>query len=362
MSDAPKELHDAGQSIWLDYITREIVEDGTLQRYIDELSLTGLTSNPTIFDKALRAGDMYDAQISELLEQGKRGEDLFFELAITDLQGAADLFRPVHDRTDGVDGFVSLEVSPELAYDGERTAEAAARLHAQADRPNLFIKIPGTPEGLAAITESIAAGIPVNVTLLFDAEQYRKQAEAYMAGIEKRIERGENPAVASVASIFVSRWDVAVADEVPEELKDRLGSAAAIRAYVAYREILDSDRWQRLENEGARPQRLLFASTGTKDPALPKTKYVLELAAPDTVDTMPEETLLALAEADGIDGVLPADGGDYEELLAKLEEAGVDHDDLAARLQSEGAKKFEDSWNDLLEVISGKESAVGTAG
>jgi transaldolase len=362
MSTAPKQLHDAGQSIWLDYITREIVEDGTLKRYIDEMSLTGLTSNPTIFDKALRSGDSYDAQISDLLEQGKRGEELFFELAIADLQGAADLFRPVYDRTDGVDGFVSLEVSPELAYDGDRTAEAASRLHAQADRPNLFIKIPGTPEGLPAITESIAAGIPVNVTLLFDAEQYKAQADAYMKGIERRIERGERPNVASVASIFVSRWDVAVADEVPPELKDRLGSAAAIRAYVAYRELLDSDRWQRLANEGARPQRLLFASTGTKDPALPKTKYVIELTAPDTVDTMPEETLLALAEEDDIGGLLPADGGDNEELLRRFEEAGIDLDELAARLQSEGAKKFEDSWNDLLEVISGKESTVGTAG
>ncbi len=362
MSTAPKQLHDAGQSLWLDYITREIVNDGTLQRYIDELSLTGLTSNPTIFDKALRAGDQYDGQIAELLAQGKRGEELFFELAITDLQGAADLFRPVHEGSDGVDGFVSLEVSPELAYDGERTAAAASELHAKADRPNLFIKIPGTPEGLAAITESIAAGIPVNVTLLFDAGQYRKQADAYMAGIEKRIERGENPHVASVASIFVSRWDVAVADEVPAELKDRLGAAASIRAYVAYRELLDSDRWQRLENAGARPQRLLFASTGTKDPALPKTKYVLELAAPDTVDTMPEETLLALAEEDGIGGLLPADGGDNEELLARFEAAGVDLDALAARLQSEGAKKFSDSWSDLLEVIAGKESAVGAAG
>jgi len=362
MSTAPKQLHDAGQSIWLDYITREIVTDGTLKRYIDELSLTGLTSNPTIFDKALRGGDSYDEQIAELLAQGKRGEDLFFDLAITDLQGAADLFRPVYDRTDGVDGFVSLEVSPELAYDGEQTAAAASSLHAQADRPNLFIKIPGTPQGLDAITESIASGIPVNVTLLFDAEQYRRQADAYMKGIEKRLERGENPHVASVASIFVSRWDVAVADEVPAELRDRLGVAASIRAYVAYRELLDSDRWQRLESEGARPQRLLFASTGTKDPSLPKTKYVIELAAPNTVDTMPEETLLALAEEDDIGRLLPADGGDNEELLAGFEAAGVDLDALAERLQSEGAKKFEDSWNDLLEVIAGKESAVGAAG
>ena len=362
MSTAPKQLHDAGQSIWLDYITRDIVTDGTLERYIDELSVGGLTSNPTIFDKALSGGDSYDEQISELLAEGKRGEELFFELAITDLQGAADLFRPVHDRTDGVDGFVSLEVSPKLAYETAATTRQARDLHARAGRPNLYIKIPGTPEGLDSITESIAAGIPINVTLLFDAAQYRAQADAYMKGIERRIERGESPNVESVASVFVSRWDVAVADEVPPELRDRLGAAAAIRAYVAYRELLDSNRWQRLENEGARPQRLLFASTGTKDPELPKTKYVDELVAPNTVNTMPEETLLALAERDEIGAPLAADGGDNEELLSRFEAAGIDLDELAARLQSEGAEKFEKSWDDLLEVISGKESAVGAGG
>jgi transaldolase len=361
MSTAPKQLHDAGQSLWIDSITREMVNDGTLKRYIDELSLTGLTSNPTIFDKALSGGDDYDEQIAALLEQGKSGEDLFFELAITDLQGAADLFRDAHDRSDGVDGFVSLEVSPLLAYETAATTQQARELHARAERPNLYIKIPGTPQGLDSITESIAAGIPINVTLLFDAAQYEHQADAYMKGIERRLERGEDPNVASVASIFVSRWDVAIEGEVPDELANRLGSAAAIRAYVAYRELLDSDRWQRLENQGARPQRLLFASTGTKDPALPKTKYVVELAAPDTVDTMPEETLLALAEEDDIGGLLPADGGDNESLLAEFTAAGIDLDALAKRLQVEGAEKFEKSWNDLLERIAGKESAVGTA-
>jgi transaldolase len=362
MSTAPKQLHDAGQSLWIDSITREMVNDGTLARYIDELSLTGLTSNPTIFDKALRGGDDYDEQIGELLAGGKGGEDLFFELAITDLQGAADLFRGVHDRTDGIDGFVSLEVSPLLAYETESTTQQARDLHARGDRPNLYIKIPGTPQGLGSITESIAAGIPINVTLLFDAGQYERQAEAYIEGIERRIERGEDPNVASVASIFVSRWDVAIAGEVPDELANRLGTAAAIRAYVAYRELLDSDRWQRLENEGARPQRLLFASTGTKDPELPKTKYVDELAAPNTVNTMPEETLLALAEQDSIGQLLPADGGENESLLAEFTAAGVDLDALAGRLQAEGADKFEKSWNDLLECIAGKESAVGAAG
>lgn len=362
MSTAPKQLHDAGQSLWLDSITREIVTDGTLKRYVDELSLTGLTSNPTIFDKALHGGDDYDEQIAELLAAGKSGEELFFELAITDLQGAADLFRGVHDRTDGVDGFVSLEVSPLLAYETAATTRQARELHDRADRPNLYIKIPGTPQGLASITESVAAGIPINVTLLFDAAQYRAQADAYMEAVERRVGRGEDPAIESVASVFVSRWDVAVAGEVPDELENRLGTAAAIRAYVAYRELLDSDRWQRLENEGARPQRLLFASTGTKDPALPKTKYIDELAAPNTVNTMPEETLLALAEQDSIGELLPADGGDNEELLAEFTAAGIDLDALAERLQVEGAEKFEKSWADLLERIGGKESAVGAAG
>ena len=360
-STAPKDLHDAGQSLWLDSITREIVNDGTLKRYIDEFSLTGLTSNPTIFDKALRGGEDYDEQIAELLAAGKSGEELFFELAITDLQGAADLFRPVHDRTDGVDGFVSLEVSPLLAYETAPTSRQARELHNRGDRPNLYIKIPGTPQGLGSITESIVAGIPINVTLLFDAAQYRAQADAYMRAIERRVESGEDPAIESVASVFVSRWDVAVADKVPAELKDRLGVAVAIRAYVAYRELLDSDRWQRLENEGARPQRLLFASTGTKDPDLPKTKYIDELAAPNTVNTMPEETLLALSERDGIGDLVPADGGDNESLLAEFTTAGIDVDALAERLQVEGAEKFETSWTDLLECISGKESTVGSA-
>ena len=359
---APKDLHDAGQSLWLDSITREIVTDGTLKRYIDELSLTGLTSNPTIFDKALRGGDDYDEQIAGLLADGKAGEELFFELAITDLRGAADLFRGVHDRTDGVDGFVSLEVSPLLAYETAATTKQASDLHARADRPNLYIKIPGTPQGLDSITESVTAGIPINVTLLFDAAQYQAQADAYMRASERRVERGDDPAIESVASVFVSRWDVAVAEKVPAELKDRLGVAAAIRAYVAYRELLDSDRWQRLENEGARPQRLLFASTGTKDPDLPKTKYIDELAAPNTVNTMPEETLLALAEQDSIGDLLAADGGDNESLLAEFTAAGIDVDALATQLQSDGAEKFEKSWSDLLDCIAGKESAVGAAG
>ncbi len=355
---ATKQLYDAGQSLWLDYITRDAVTDGTIEGYVRDLSLTGLTSNPTIFDQALSEGDAYDEQTSELLAEGKGGEDLFFELALRDLRGACDIFADVHRRTAGVDGWASLEVSPLLARDAQGTAVEAARLHAAGERENLFIKIPGTPEGLKAIEETIYKGTPVNVTLLFDDGQYLAQADAYMRGIERRIAEGLDPAVASVASLFVSRWDVAVDGQVPEELSNRLGTAAAIAGYVAYRELLETDRWLRLANAGARPQRFLFASTGTKDPALPKTKYVDELAAPLSVNTMPEGTLLALHEADGIGGVLPADGGDNAELLAEFEAAGVDLKALAAQLQNEGADKFVKSWNALLERIEEKSTAV----
>jgi transaldolase len=355
-------LHDAGQSLWIDSITRELVTQGTLKSYIDELSVTGLTSNPTIFDKALQGGNDYDEQISSLLEAGKSGEDLFFELALQDLRGAADLFAPVHMRTAGVDGWVSLEVSPRIAYDTTSTIEAASTLFEAADRSNLFIKIPGTPEGLESIEESIAAGISVNVTLLFSTEQYLAQAEAYMRGIERRVEAGLDPNVGSVASLFVSRWDVAVADEVPDTLKDRLGVAVATDAYVAYRELHETDRWQRLVNEGARRQRLLFASTGTKDPALPKTKYVEELAAPATVNTMPEETLLAFSEDGQVGGLLRRDGGDVSTVLKEFDDAGVDVGALGLQLQKEGAKKFDVSWTDLLSCISSKSEAVAAAG
>lgn len=355
---ATKDLHDAGQSLWLDYITRDAVTDGTIEGYVRDLSLTGLTSNPTIFDQALSEGDAYDEQTSELLEAGTSGEELFFELALRDLRGACDLFAEVHERTNGVDGWASLEVSPLLARDAKGTAAEAARLHAQGERDNLFIKIPGTPEGLEAIEETIAAGVPVNVTLLFDADQYVAQADAYMRGIERRIEQGLDPNVASVGSLFVSRWDVAVNDEVPDELRNRLGIAAAIDGYVAYRRLLESDRWLRLANEGARPQRFLFASTGTKDPSLPKTTYVEAFAAPLSVDTMPEDTLLALEGEGKVGDLIPGDGGDNADVLAEFERAGVDLKALAQRLQDEGAEKFVKSWNALIGRIEEKSEAV----
>jgi len=347
-----QELHDLGQSLWVDNITRDMLDEGTLEGYIRDLSVTGLTSNPTIFDKAISAGHDYDEQINELREQGLEPEPLFFELAIADLRRAADLFKGVHEETDTVDGFVSLEVSPKLAYDTEATTRQAAELHAHAERDNVFIKIPGTEAGLPAIEESIFAGIPINVTLLFDSAQHLAAADAYMKGIERRVDAGLDPDVRSVASLFMSRWDVAVADEVPAELKNQLGLAIGKRAYAAYRELLESDRTKKLEQAGARPQRLLWASTGTKDPEASDTLYIEGLAAPDTINTMPDKTLLAFADHGKVGEPLPADGGDGEEVLARFEEAGIGIDALAARLQQEGADAFVKSWDDLTGSIS----------
>ncbi len=347
-------LHNLGQSIWLDNITRDLVASGTLKRYIDELSVTGLTSNPTIFDNAVRKSTAYDASIREKLAKGESGEALFFDLALEDLTRAADLFRPVFDRTDGVDGWVSLEVSPLLAYDTASTLNAAKELHARAGRPNLLIKIPGTKEGLPAIEEAIFAGVPINVTLLFSREQYLAAAEAFLRGTERRIAAGLRPGVGSVASVFISRWDAAVAGKVPEALRNQLGIAIAKRTYKAYRALLGSPRWQRIYNAGARPQRLLWASTGTKDPQASDVLYVKALAAPFTVNTMPEATLKALAGHSELGSILPADGGDCEEVLAKFAEAGIDIDALGAQLQEEGAKAFVKSWNDLMANINSK--------
>ncbi len=355
-------LHEMGQSLWLDNITRELLTSGVLRRYVEEFSVTGLTSNPSIFDNAIKNSHDYDDAIRRKVKRGQSGEPLFFELALEDLRQAADLLRPVHDRTRGVDGWVSLEVSPLLAHDTARTVAAAKELHALAERPNLFIKIPGTKEGLPAIEESIFAGVPINVTLLFSREQYVAAAEAYWRGIERRVAAGLTADVFSVASIFVSRWDVAVAGKVPEALRNTLGIAIAKRAYKAYRELLDSPRWLRLLNAGAQPQRLLWASTGTKDPKASDVLYVESLAAPFTIDTIPEATLKGLADHGEIGAILPADGGDCEEVLAGFAGAGVDVDALAAQLQDEGARSFVKSWNELLECIVSKSQALVTAG
>jgi transaldolase len=360
--NATRKLHALGQSLWLDNITRDLLESGTLRRYVDELSVTGLTSNPTIFERAIERSSAYDAAIRRGRAQGKAGEELFFALALEDLGRAADLLRPIHERTHGVDGWVSLEVSPLLAHDTARTLAEARQLHARAGRPNLFIKIPGTPEGVPAIEEAIFAGVPINVTLLFSREHYLAAAEAFTRGIERRIDAGLDPEVASVASLFVSRWDVAVSQTVPANLHNRLGVAIGRRLYAAYRALLDSPRWQRICNAGGRPQRLLFASTGTKDPKASDLLYVDSLVAPFTVNTMPENTLLALAESDEVGALLPPDGGDCEEVLARFAEAGIDLDALAARLQDEGAAAFSKSWSGLLAVLESRAAAVQKAG
>lgn len=354
-------LHNLGQSVWLDNITRSLLTSGKLRRYIDELSVTGLTSNPTIFDNAIRKSNDYDRAIQEKLGKGQSGEELFFELALEDLTQAAELFLPVFERTNGVDGYVSLEVSPLLAYDTASTLAAARSLYARAKRPNLLIKIPGTKEGIPAIEEAIFAGIPINVTLLFSREHYLDAAEAFLRGIERRINAGLKPNVGSVASVFVSRWDTAVATKVPNQLHNQLGIAIARRTYAAARKLLTSPRWQRVYNLGARPQRLLWASTGTKDPNASDILYVKALAAPFTVNTMPENTLNALAEHNNLGSILPPDGGDCEEVLATFAKAGIDTNDLAARLQVDGAKAFVKSWDELMECIDSKIVAIKRA-
>src|ERR1700691_5072506 len=358
---ATKELHDLGQSLWLDNITRDLLDNGTLKRYIDELSVTGLTSNPTIFEHAISKSKSYDAEIGRLLSTGLSGEELFFELALQDLTRAADLFASVHERTAGNDGFVSLEVSPLLAYDTRGSVAAAAKLHKKANRPNLFIKIPGTTEGNPAIQDAIASGVAINVTLLFSREHYLASADAYMRGLEQRVAAGLSPDVRSVASVFLSRWDGATMDKVPDQLKDKLGIAVGQQIYKAYRDVLASSRWQRLANFGARPQRLLFASTGTKDPKASDVLYIGALAAPNTINTMPEKTLLAFGDHGKLSGTLPRNGGDCETVLDRFRKVGIDLEQLAADLQSQGAKAFDESWQALLAAIETKGKALKLA-
>ena len=354
-------LHNLGQSIWLDNITRDLMTTGALEQYIQDLSVTGLTSNPTIFEHAIKNSKSYDAAILKKRKEGKSDEVLFFELALDDLTKAADLFQPIYNRTNGVDGWVSLEVSPLLAHDTGKTLAAALELHAHAARPNLFIKIPGTKEGLPAIEEAIFKGVPINVTLLFSREHYLAAAEAFLRGIERRMDAGLNPNVDSVASLFISRWDAAITARVPEAMRNKLGIAIAMRTYKAARGLLGSPRWQRIYNAGARPQRLLWASTGTKDPAASDVLYIKALAAPFTVNTMPEATLKALAEHGELGTILPADGGDCEEVLTEFAKAGINVDSLAADLQDQGAKSFVKSWTDLMAVIASKSSALSAA-
>jgi transaldolase len=356
-----KQLHDLGQSLWLDNMSRGLLATGTLARYMSEFEVTGLTSNPTIFEQAIEKSDLYDEPIRKKSAAGVSGEALFFELALEDLVQAADLFRPVHDATGGVDGWVSLEVSPLLASDTAGTVAAAADLHARAKRPNLFIKIPGTPAGIPAIEESIFAGVPINVTLLFSREHYIAAAEAYLRGIERRIAAGRNPHVASVASLFVSRWDVAIKDKVPADLRNRLGIAVGRRTYKAYRDLLATPRWRNLEAAGAMPQRLLWASTGTKDANASDVLYIESLAAPDTINTMPDKTLLAFADHGNAKSVMDPGGGDAETVLAQFAKQGIDVDALAATLQGEGTQAFTKSWSELMDRIASKSDAMPRA-
>jgi transaldolase len=355
---ATQKLRALGQSLWLDNITRDLLTSGTLQKYINELSITGLTSNPTIFDHAVTHSHSYDDEIKRLIASGRSDEALFFELAVEDLTKAADLFAPIYKRTAGLDGFVSLEVSPLLAHDTARTVDEARGLHGKANRPNLFIKIPGTLEGLPAIEETIFAGVPVNVTLLFSRDDYVRAADAYMRGLERRVAAGLDPDVRSVASLFVSRWDRATLAKLPAKLRDHVGIAIAQQSYKAYRDLLESDRWQRLEGQGARPQRLLFASTGNKDPQASDVLYMGALVAPNTVNTVPEETLLAFANHGQVDRAMPRDGGDAEKVLASVTRAGIDLATLAQQLQDDGAKSFVDSWKELLGAIETKSRAL----
>jgi len=357
-----QQLHDLGQSLWLDNITRDLLNSGTLRRYRDEFSITGLTSNPTIFDHAIRNSNSYDESIRQKAAQRKSGDDLFYELALEDLVRAADLFRPIYDSTNGIDGWVSLEVSPLLAYDTATTIKEVAQLRTQSQRPNVMIKIPGTREGVPAIEESTFQGVQVNVTLLFSREQYVQSAEAYMRGIERRIAAGRDPKIHSVASVFISRWDKAIIGKVPDKLKNRLGIAIAKRTYKAYRDLLQSARWQKLAKAGALPQRLLWGSTGTKDPNAPDVMYIEALAAPDTINTIPENTLLAFADHGQVKGVMPPDGGDAEQVLAEFARAGVDAAALAEELQREGAEAFDKSWNDLMDCLRSKSNQLSKAG
>ena len=356
-----QQLHNLGQSLWLDNITRGLLTSGTLRRYRDEFCITGLTSNPSIFDHAIMNSNSYDDAIGQKRKEGKSGEELFFALALEDLRHATDLFRPIYDATDGLDGWASLEVSPLLAYDAASSVKEAVQLHSRAQRPNLFIKIPGTSEGTVAIEEATFAGVPVNVTLLFSREHYIASAEAYLRGVERRIAAGLDPKVRSVASVFISRWDKAVMGKVPKELQDRLGIAIAGRTYKAYRELLASERWQKLATAGAWPQRLLWASTGTKDPNASDVLYVEALAAPDTINTIPDKTLLAFADHGKLSGVLPVDGGDAERVIARFAEVGIDDHQIAAELQREGAESFVKAWKDLIDRIDSKSATLKAA-
>ena len=358
MNENTKNLHQLGVSIWLDNITREMLDNGILKNYIDDFCITGLTSNPSIFEAAIAKTSYYDETIRSYTHPGLSHEEVFFKLAIEDIRRAADLFIPVYQKTNGLDGFVSIEVSPLLAYDAENTIRSARDIFSRVGRPNVFIKIPGTPEGLPAIEKVIAEGIPVNVTLLFSAEQYSAAAEAVLKGIETRIEKGLDPCVNSVASVFVSRWDKAVAAKAPAELLNKLGIAVMQKTYSAYLDFLRSPRVQRLMNFGVFPQRLLWASTGTKDPNASDILYVKNLAAPYTVNTIPENTLMAYADHGEEGELLNGDASSADKIIGQFRELSVDYFTLAEQLQAEGADAFKKSWDNLIRSIADKRDQI----
>ena len=362
MPNAAQRLHEVGQSLWLDSINRAMLRSGALARYVSELAVTGLTSNPTILGHAMAASTDYDASLRTWLQHGvNEPQDLVYRLALEDLAAAASLFYPAWDATQGGDGYVSIEVPPDLAYETPRTVALAKWLQDEAGFENLLVKIPGTPQGLAAMEEAVVAEIGINVTLLFSDAQYLQTAEAYVRALERRLEAGLSLAVPSVASVFVSRWDKAADPLLSPEMHGRLGLAEAKKVYASYRQLLSSERWHALAQAGARPQRVLWASTSAKDPALADTYYVEALAAPDTIDTMPEKTLLAFAEHGVVGDLLEADYARAEEVVAAVAGQDVDVDALAESLQRQGARAFGADWASLLDAIATKSKRLSSA-
>jgi transaldolase len=366
----PSRLHqlsDLGQSVWIDFLSRQMIREGELERLIREDAIVGITSNPTIFQKAIAGGHAYDEQLREVLEHEEDGKEVFLALASRDVADACDVLHDTWERSGGVDGRVSLEVDPELAYDTDGTIAEARRLSEMVDRPNLFVKIPATEPGLPAIEASIAAGIPINVTLIFSLDRYRAVAEAYIAGLEQLVAGGGDPApVPSVASFFVSRVDTEADKRLDrlgghDDLKGRLAIANAKLAYEAFKEIFSGPRWEALAAQGARPQRCLWASTSTKNPAYPDTMYVDELIGPETVNTMPPETIEAFQDHGTVVLTLEKDLDDARRVFARLAEAGIDYDDVVRVLEEEGVQKFSDSFRELLEDVKQKRDAMAHA-
>jgi transaldolase len=360
------QLSARGQSVWIDFLSRDLVQSGELKRMMKEDAVVGVTSNPTIFQKAISQGNAYDAQLKELLEDEQDAKEIFLHLAVSDVESALDLLAPVHD-ADPQDGYVSIEVDPNLAYDTQATYDEAIRLHEWIDRPNLYVKIPGTEPGLKAIEDCIAAGRSINVTLLFSLQMHSKSMEAYIRGLERFVEAGGDPAkVRSVASFFVSRVDTeadkrldAIGTDEALALRGKLAIANAKLAYENYQQVFSGERWEALEAKGALPQRCLWASTSTKNPEYRDVLYVEELIGPHTVNTMPEETIQAFQDHGEVRGDTVLEGvGEAHRLLEQLAAVGIDYDDVVLTLEKEGVQKFSDSFAELLDGVKAKREAV----